>query len=168
MFLSDTTHINFGTLGLFLLVLVGTGFKAKEINKAHYNITGSHFYNTDWEGELRLKKMEWMERAAGWMLFLGLIGTLFGLMLSLSAVNTGNLGNVEGIKQIAVQMMTGLRVELSTTIIGAMLALWTEVNYIIVKYTADQVVYHEEDARARSIIGGEDESLPVEIQNGHI
>ena len=156
LFYADTTRLNYATAGLFVLVWIGTMVKARELNIAFNNVTGTHVYQDEWIGELRLKQMEWIERAAGWMLFLGLIGTLYGLMMSLSGVNSGNFGSVDGIKQIAVQMVAGLRVEISTTIIGAMIALWTEVNVTVLKYTADHVAAIEEEAIARSVM----EDLP--------
>lgn len=146
LFYSDTTGINYAIAGLFAVVLIGTARKGLEINRAHRDITGDTVYINDWQGELRLKQMEWIEKAAGWMLFLGLIGTLYGLMISLEGVNTGNFGSVEGIKQIAVQMVAGLRIEISTTIIGALFALWTEVNFTVIKHTADYVAALEEEA----------------------
>lgn len=152
LFHADTTNLNYATAGLFALVWIGTWGKAKEINAAFNSIGSDDLFMPEWEGELRLKKMEWMERAAGWMLFLGLIGTLYGLMISLSGVNTGNINSVEGLKVIGVQLITGLRVEISTTLIGAMLALWTEVNYAVIKYTADIVAATEEEAIATAVM----------------
>jgi hypothetical protein len=159
LFHADTTRLNYGTAGLFVLVWIGTMRKAWEINRAANNLNGSHIHDEKLIGSLRLKQMEWIERAAGWMLFLGLIGTLYGLMLSLSGVNTGNFGSVEGIKHIAVQMVAGLRVEISTTIIGAMFALWTEVNFVVVKHTADVVAQAEdellEEAKLENVMRGD-------------
>jgi hypothetical protein len=149
---ADTTGLNYATLGLFVVVWIGTWFKAKELNTAFNDITGEHVYLNEWTGELRIKQMEWIERAAGWMLFLGLIGTLYGLMISLSGVNTANINSVDGLKQIGVQLISGLRIEISTTLIGAMMALWTEVNYTVMKHTADFVAAFEEEAMARSIM----------------
>lgn len=152
LFQADTTRLNYATAGLFAMVWIGTWFKAKELNTAFNDITGEHVYLKDWTGELRIKQMEWIERAAGWMLFLGLIGTLYGLMISLSGVNTANINSVDGLKQIGVQLISGLRIEISTTLIGAMMALWTEVNYAVMKHTADFVAAFEEEAMARSIM----------------
>lgn len=152
LFQADTTHLNYATAGLFVLIWIGTWGKARELNTAFNDITGDHLYLNDWVGELRIKQMDWIERAAGWMLFLGLIGTLYGLMISLSGVNTGNINSVDGLKTIGVQLITGLRVEISTTLIGAMLALWTEVNYAVMKHTAEFVAAFEEEALARSVM----------------
>lgn len=130
LFFSDTTKINHFTAGLFGFATLMLLYEALQINRqvnAHLN--GGVFESS---GDLWVSDIEWLERSAGWMLFLGLIGTLYGLLLSLSAVNTGNLATLEGIKQIAVQMMAGLRIELSTTIIGAIFSFWMEVNYAMV------------------------------------
>lgn len=129
MFQSDTTKVTWGIAALFVAVWCATWYVGKGLNIA-YNRGAS--YNA--------KGLEWIGAAGGWMLFLGLIGTLLGLQISLSGVNTGNLGNLEGIKSLAVQMIGGLRIELSATILGAIFALWTEVNYVILKHTADKGV----------------------------
>lgn len=133
LFHSDTTGINYATAGLFILVLVATAATAFKMNKAFNAIVEEP--HLKWM--VRKKHMDWIERASGWMLFIGLIGTLYGLMISLSGVNTGNINSVDGLKTIGVQLITGLRIEISTTLIGAMCALWTEVNYTVMKHTAD-------------------------------
>lgn len=130
LFFSDTTKINYFTAGLFLFASLMLLWEAWQINRqVNAHATGEVFESS---GDLWVTDLDWLERSAGWMLFLGLIGTLYGLMISLSAVNTGNLSSIEGIKQIAVQMMAGLRIELSTTIIGAIASFWMEVNFAMV------------------------------------
>lgn len=140
MFFSDTTRINYGTAMLFAIVLFLSVRAGLEINGRftfwRRYVESDHLERPSIRGDMWVKNLDWIDRAAGWMLFLGLIGTLYGLMLSLSAVNTGNLGSTEGIKQIAVQMLAGLRIELSTTVIGALAALWTEINYTLIKHDA--------------------------------
>lgn len=133
LFHSDTTGINYATAGLFILVFIATATSARKMNTAFNNIVDE----PDLKWMVRKKHLDWIERAAGWMLFLGLIGTLYGLMISLSGVNTGNINSVDGLKTIGVQLITGLRIEISTTLIGAMCSLWTEVNYTVMKHTAD-------------------------------
>lgn len=130
LFFSDTTKINYFTAGLFCFATLMLFYEAVQINR-QLNAHSAGQYS-DRSGDLWVTDIEWLERSAGWMLFLGLIGTLYGLLISLAAVNTGNLSNIDGIKQIAVQMLAGLRIELSTTIIGAIASFWMEVNYAIV------------------------------------
>lgn len=131
LFFSDTTRVNYATALLFGVVMLTLFWEAWQVNRQVNKHIESFPVEDDCSGSLWVSDIEWFERAAGWMLFLGLIGTLYGLMMSLSAVNTGNLSTIDGIKQIAVQMLAGLRIELSTTIIGAIASLWTEVNYAL-------------------------------------
>lgn len=133
LFLSDTSRVNFGTGALFIAVLIATAFAAIRMNKAFNGIVDAP--TLTWM--VRKKHIDWIERSAGWMLFLGLIGTIYGLMLSLSGINAANVNSVDGLKTIGVQLISGLRIELSTTLVGAMAALWTEVNYTVMKHTAD-------------------------------
>lgn len=145
LFYSDTSGINYATAALFGVVFLGTIRKALSINIEYNYMVDNKLMSLSYEGNLRLKRMEWIERAAGWMLFLGLIGTLYGLMMSLSGVNSANVNSVDGLKTIGVQLISGLRIEISTTLIGAMAALWTEVNYVTMKYTTDILVTFEEE-----------------------
>jgi hypothetical protein len=77
--------------------------------------------------------LEHLMYGAGWMFILGLIGTLIGLGISLAKVNLTNIREIDGIVEIAVQLIVGLRVEISASILGAIFGLWTEVNYVFLK-----------------------------------
>lgn len=142
MFVYDKSHVSYVILGVFLLALFGTVRESLKINSAWYpgSIKNKAIAYKVFEDSL--VNMEAVERQAAWMLFLGLIGTLIGLQISLDGVSTSNFGNVEGIKTIAVQLVSGLRVELSATILGAMSALWAEVNYVMCVKEAKKKLVH--------------------------
>lgn len=47
-------------------------------------------------------------------------------------------------------MVSGLKTEISASVVGLMFSLWAEVNYVILRQTVIQVVDFEEDIRASS------------------
>jgi hypothetical protein len=80
-----------------------------------------------------------IESAAGWMFVLGMIGTFIGLSISLEGVSLENLKDVQGIQQVAVKLITGLKVEIAATVVGVIFGLWTEVNYVMLKVQATAI-----------------------------
>jgi hypothetical protein len=149
MLTSDKTFVTGIILVFFVIILARSFGVARETNRASNRLlpdgTVGLTEEIDIVGDLRYARIEWLEKAAGWMLFLGLIGTLMGLQVSLSGVNAGSVGSLEGIKTMAVQMVSGLRIEISTTIIGAIFSLWTEVNYTLIKSTVAEVAAVEDE-----------------------
>jgi uncharacterized membrane protein len=155
---ADTTGIVWLIIGLFAVTMAGAFSFAWRLNKRHNifhteNFTlGDVMDKVDYEGVMWEKDSEWIAYSGGWLLFLGLIGTLLGLQISLEGVNTGNLNNIEGIKALAVQMVAGLRIELSATIVGAALCMLTEMNYVMIRKVASRVA-HMENLAARQLGG---------------
>jgi hypothetical protein len=80
-----------------------------------------------------------IESTACWMFVLGMIGTFIGLSISLEGVSLENLKDVQGIQQVAVKLITGLKVEIAATVVGAIFGLWTEVNYVMLKVQATAI-----------------------------
>jgi hypothetical protein len=148
MFATDTSKVTWLLGAWFVLVLILTLKTAWHTNKASNRLKGNFVWNiakNPPRGMIREKEILWIEWAAASMFVLGLIGTLLGLGISLAKVNTGALNDPEGIKAIATQLLIGLRVELSATIIGAMVGLWTELNYQILYYVTAQVADREDE-----------------------
>lgn len=141
---ADTTGISYLILAFLGATFVGAMGYAWIINKASNKYARGENDGQIW-GDMWLDDIDWIAYSGAWMLFLGLIGTLMGLQISLEGVNTGNLSNLEGIKALAVKMVQGLRIEISTTIIGAAACLWTEMNYVIIRHTANHVARHEKN-----------------------
>ena len=141
MVFSDTTYISHTICGLFLAVFFATTLTMLKTNRDSNDFSQMIGRR---QGAIRVTNLDWIERTGMWMLMLGLIGTIRGLQISLEGVNTGNLANLEGVKALAVQMITGLRIELAATLLGAGTFLWTEVNYAVINQTAAQLAYEEE------------------------
>lgn len=73
-------------------------------------------------------KVEWLASASEWLVALGLLGTVIGFSMALSGVDQGALANAGGAQLAVTALMQGMRVALNTTLLGAALALWHEVN----------------------------------------
>lgn len=140
-FAADSTGITYLIVGFFVLTFIGLLFSAWNLNK-RMNLYVSGNTPDIYRGKLLAEDLEWVAYAGGWMLFLGIIGTLLGLQISLEGVNTGNM-TIDGVKTLAVKMIQGLRIELSATIVGAAFCLWTEMNYVLVRREAVRLGYHE-------------------------
>lgn len=63
------------------------------------------------------------------LVLLGLIGTVLGFIIALSAVDPSAAGDVQAIEPMVTQLIQGMSVALYTTLVGAVLNLWLTVNY---------------------------------------
>ena len=66
---------------------------------------------------------------AGSLVFLGLIGTVIGFIIALSAVDLSVAGDVSAIGPMVSTLIGGMSVALYTTLVGAILNVWLMVNY---------------------------------------
>lgn len=89
-------------------------------------------------------KVEWLAAASEWLVALGLLGTVIGFSMALSGIDQGAAANASGAQSAVTALMQGMRVALNTTLLGAALALWHEVNVRMLRtalavYWADRV-----------------------------
>jgi hypothetical protein len=158
---ADATYVSWVIIGAFVTMFATLYWKAKENNRA-YNTLFADGSDEDWNahelrGAIRDVEIDWFERAAAWLLYLGLVGTLLGLSMSLDGISLSGLSTPEGLKNVAIQMVTGLKTEISASVIGLIFALWAELNYVILRQTVLHVVDMEEDIRATSYMDDDDE-----------
>ncbi len=73
-------------------------------------------------------KVEWLRDVTGWLVGLGLLGTIIGFSYALSGVNEVSLGSARGVSDAIGPLMDGMRVALNTTIVGAIFSTWNEIN----------------------------------------
>jgi len=81
---------------------------------------------------LRLKlsaRIAPVRHIAGSLVFLGLIGTVIGFIIALSAVDPSVAGDVSAIGPMVSSLIGGMSVALYTTLVGAILNVWLMVNY---------------------------------------
>ena len=65
------------------------------------------------------------------LIFLGLIGTVIGFIIALSAVDPNTAADAENVASVIATLIGGMSVALNTTLVGATLYLWLTVNYRI-------------------------------------
>lgn len=63
------------------------------------------------------------------LVLLGLIGTVLGFIIALSAVDPSAAGDVQAVEPMVTQLIQGMSVALYTTLVGAVLNLWLSINY---------------------------------------
>lgn len=73
-------------------------------------------------------KTEWLTSVSEWLVGLGLLGTVIGFSVALSGIDQGSVANASGAQGAVAALMGGMRVALNTTLLGAGLAIWHEVN----------------------------------------
>ena len=73
-------------------------------------------------------KVEWLRDVTGWLVGLGLLGTIIGFTYALSGVNEAALGTARGVSDAIGPLMEGMRVALNTTIVGAIFSTWNDIN----------------------------------------
>ena len=73
-------------------------------------------------------KVEWLRDVTGWLVGLGLLGTIIGFSYALSGVNEMSLGSARGGSDAIGPLMDGMRVALNTTIAGAIFSTWNDIN----------------------------------------
>ncbi len=92
-----------------------------------YKETG-RWYMAEGERSKRWAKVEWLRDVTGWLVGLGLLGTIIGFTYALSGVNELSLGSAGGVSDAIGPLMDGMRVALNTTIAGAIFSTWNDVN----------------------------------------
>jgi hypothetical protein len=75
-----------------------------------------------------LGKIKWLHDISGWLVFLGLIGTVIGFKVALSGVDDSTLHDSSGVKVAIEYLLTGMNIALNTTIAGSILGMWNEIN----------------------------------------
>lgn len=73
-------------------------------------------------------KIAWLGDVSGWLVGLGLLGTIIGFKYALSGVSVSGLGSAAGVSDAIGPLMEGMRIALNTTIVGAIFSTWNEVN----------------------------------------
>lgn len=83
---------------------------------------------------LRLKmshSIQIVRNIANLLVFLGLIGTVIGFIISLSGVEPEAVSQAERVAAMVATLIKGMSIALYTTLLGAVLNVWLNVNYRI-------------------------------------
>lgn len=128
----DPTGISWLIALMFVLLWGSTVQRIRKTSKAHNALKGVQFvakHSASNRWTKRLIKIAHIHEGAGWLAYLGLIGTVVGFIIALSGVDLGALATAQGVQAMIPELMAGMRVALYTTLAGAFFGLWTEVNY---------------------------------------
>jgi biopolymer transport protein ExbB/TolQ len=83
---------------------------------------------------LRLKtshRIQIVRHIANLLVFLGLIGTVIGFIIALSGVEPEAVSNPENVATMVATLIKGMSVALYTTLLGAVLNVWLNINHRI-------------------------------------
>lgn len=128
IFQTDLSHVTFAIAALFALGWLGT---AKEIVVASQQLNvakSGPLPARQSERDKDLAKVEWLASVSEWLVGLGLVGTVIGFIIALSSVDQSALLQASGAQSAVATLMSGMRTALNTTVLGASLAMWHEVN----------------------------------------
>ena len=141
---ADASYITGVITFLFVLVTASAFIQAGKVGKYINQVkVGIPWAYTALDSIKRLHKLAHIDRAAGWMYTLGLIGTVIGFMIAFNDIDMSLIGDASGVQTLAAQLISGVGTSLVTTLVGAIFGLWTEVNYKMI-VTAARVISEEE------------------------
>lgn len=124
----DPTGISLLIALMFVLLWGSTAQRIWKTSQG-LNILKTGGYHGDKQWTKRLIKIAHIHEGAGWLAYLGLIGTVVGFIISLSGVDLGALATAQGVQAMIPELMAGMKVALYTTLAGSFFGIWTEVNY---------------------------------------
>lgn len=127
LFLIDETKITWGIAVLFAVVLAGT---TKEVLVASRMLNAGGGAATREEAEKDMAKIKWLAKASDWLAGLGLLGTLVGFAMAIAHLAAGG-GDITDAKGVINEMMAGMGIAVSSSILGTALAMWNDVNVMM-------------------------------------
>lgn len=134
VFETDQSRI---TLVIAALFLVGWGSTLKQLILVSGALNRSKQIGyraaSPAEGDKALLKVEWLDEVSEWLVALGLLGTVIGFAMALSGVDQTSVTQAAGARDAVAALMAGMRVALNTTLLGAALAIWHQVNLRMLK-----------------------------------
>lgn len=92
---------------------------------------------------LRLKltaRLSGVRHLAGSLVFLGLIGTVVGFMIALDGIDPSQAADASAIAPMVANLIDGMGLALTTTLVGAVLNLWLMADYRILEHGTGKLV----------------------------
>lgn len=129
IYLNDFTYITWAITGLFVVTWLTTLRRVFGIGNTLNMIKIKRLWIINKSQEDKAwAKVKWLRDASGWLVGLGLLGTIIGFSHSLTGVDSGSLATSEGVSGAIGPLMEGMRVALNTTIAGSIFSMWNDVN----------------------------------------
>jgi hypothetical protein len=76
-------------------------------------------------------RIQIVRQIANMLVFLGLIGTVIGFIIALSGVKPETVTQTESVGPMVATLIRGMSVALYTTLLGAVLSVWLNINHRI-------------------------------------
>ena len=148
LFDGDTSRICYLIAALWAVGLYSTAIRAAtvsgQINRLKAARARSSMSALSVSAPKLLEKAAHLDDIPNSLVTLGLIGTVVGSAMALNGIDSSLLTTAAGVQKIAGQFINGASVAIYTTIVGAILGLWTEVNRRMLKTATIALI---EDAR---------------------
>jgi hypothetical protein len=126
VYTGDKSRITLAITALFAVGLVSAWVRAQKIARL-LNLSRQN-RGLVVPGAKLLEKAAHLDDIVNWLVTLGLLGTVIGFTMALSGIDAASLTSPAGVQKVAGQLMAGMRVAINTTIVGAVLGLWLDVN----------------------------------------
>ena len=115
-----------------MLFAIGWGWTLKECIKLSLLLDTAKVigypHKTIYSKDKAAVKVEWLESISEWLVGLGLLGTVIGFSIALSGIDQTSLMQAQGAQSSVGTLMSGMRIALNTTLLGASLAIWHQIN----------------------------------------
>jgi hypothetical protein len=123
------------TFGILALFGVGWMWCAKEIivisAALNWNTANGARPAPIAHADKDIAKTEWLSSVGEWLVGLGLIGTVIGMAMALQGLPA--VTDADGALRAVAHLGGGMSVAINTTLLGASLAIWHEVNVRLLK-----------------------------------
>lgn len=129
----DTTGLVYVMTGLFGLFLVSLFIRASKVSSILNRSKADGFAPRPENKTKFLAKQAHLDEIPGWLVTLGLLGTVIGMSMAIFGIDQSSLGSPEGVKKVASGLIAGMQVALYTTIVGSILGLWASINRRILR-----------------------------------
>ena len=152
VFLQDRSHITWLIATMFAVVWFGTVRRCWSVSHALNTLKrGQHWTMSNGAKAKVWAKIEWMRDMTSWLVGVGLIGTVIGFTIALSAIEPDSLGAVSGVSASIATLMAGMKIALNTTIVGAILSIWNEINQRMLRTAVTGFLADITDAQEKMI-----------------
>lgn len=129
---ADRSRIVFVIAAVFLLAtasLFRRAFKvARALNAMKDGIVGPRDHP-----DKMLEKAGHLDDVPEILTVLGLTGTLVGIIFALHGITADDFASIQGVQQIAGQMLAGMGVAFYTSLVGMVFAVWATINRRILR-----------------------------------
>jgi len=125
---NDASRLVFVMVGLFVVFMVSLFSRAVRVSRALNRLKVGEAPAPRINREKFLAKGAHLADIPNWLVTLGLLGTVIGFALAISGVDRDALNTASGVQTAIAELMAGMRVAISTTLVGGFLALWADIN----------------------------------------